>query len=124
MEPTRPMDMPGSMKSEPAKGMDMQAEEKAEPTKAVDAHTESAREEISPVNLSTVEESPGVYVARYTFHQGGKYEISAGMGEERAGFVLGVRSAPVAWPLVMGLAASVAISAGAVAAIKTARKEW
>ena len=83
----------------------------------------------SPVNQTlgrtiAIERTPGVYVASPVFDGHGKYEVTVDLNGETAHFVVAVRSGPVSWPLVIGLTAFPLLLAGAVAMIKTVRKEW
>ena len=74
--------------------------------------------------MTAKEVSPGVYMFKHTFDGGGKYAITAHIGEEAEEFAVAVRSGPVSWPLVIGLTGFSLLLAGAVAMIKTVRKEW
>jgi hypothetical protein len=74
--------------------------------------------------VRAVEMAPGVYVVRHVFVKGGKWEVKAEIEQEHVDFVVGVRATPVAWPFVGGMGAFVIAVAAAVAAIKTAKKEW
>lgn len=75
-------------------------------------------------SMTAKEVSPGVYMFKHTFEAGGEYAITAHIGEEAHEFAVAVRSSPVSWPFVMGLTAFSLLLAGAVAMIKTIRKEW
>lgn len=85
---------------------------------------EHEHEEVESAEVTAIETAPGVYVAKYTFEDGGKYQVTAYLAEEHAEFVVAVRSSPVAWPFVIGLAGVSVLLAGVVAVIKTVRKEW
>ncbi len=85
---------------------------------------EEEHEEVELVEVTAMETAPGVYVAKYAFEQDGKYQVTAYLGEEHTEFVVAVRSSPVAWPFVIGLAAVSVFLAAVVAVIKTIRKEW
>ena len=63
-------------------------------------------------------------MAKYTFEQEGKYLGTAQIGEEHAEFVVAVRSGPVAWPFLTGLAVVPLLLAGGVAVTKTVRRKW
>ena len=81
--------------------------------------------ETSPaIMLMPDEISPGVYVAKYTFEQGGRYVATVQIGDEESDVVVPVRSGPIAWPYIIGLAGISALLAGVVAVVKTVRKEW
>ena len=83
-----------------------------------------AEEEEVEHSMTAKEVSPGVYMFKHTFDGGGKYAITAHIGEEAEEFAVAVRSGPVSWPLVIGLTGFSLLLAGAVAMIKTVRKEW
>lgn len=87
-------------------------------------HEEEEHEEVESVEVTAIETAPGVYVAKYTFEQEGKYQVTAYLGEEHTEFVVAVRSSPVAWSFIIGLAGVSVLLAGVVAVIKTVRKEW
>jgi hypothetical protein len=78
----------------------------------------------APVMLMPVETAPGVYVAKYTFTQGGRYVGTVQVGDEEADTVVGVRTSPIAWPFIFGLAGLCAVLAGTVAVVKTVKREW
>lgn len=71
-----------------------------------------------------VERTHGVYVTTVVFEEAGKYHVTADIDGHETEFAFAVRSRPVAWPLVVGLTAFSLLLAGAVAMIKTVRKEW
>ncbi len=91
-----------------------------------DSHQEDEQEheEVESMEITAIETAPGVYVAKYTFEQDGKYQLTAQIGDEPIEFVVAVRSNPVAWSFVIGLVAVSLFYAGVVAVIKTVRKEW
>lgn len=89
-------------------GVETQVEEKGEAE-----HSMTAREK-----------SPGVYAVKHTFVGGGKYAITAQIGEEAEKFAVAVRSRPVAWPLVIGLVALTVGVAGVVGVSKTLKWDW
>ena len=85
---------------------------------------EAQAEEEVEHSMTAKEVSPGVYMFKHIFDGGGKYAITAHIGEEAEEFAVAVRSGPVSWPLVIGLTGFSLLLAGAVAMIKTVRKEW
>ena len=87
-------------------------------------HEEEEHEEAESAGIAAIETVPGVYAAKYTFKDGGKYQVTAQIGEEQADFVVAVRSSPIAWFFMLGLVGVSALLAGVVAVIKTVRKEW
>ena len=91
---------------------------------ADDHHDEAENVVVESAGIVAIETAPGVYVVKYTFEQEGKYLGTAQIGEEQADFVVAVRSSPVAWSFVIGLAAVSVLMAGVVTVVKTVRKEW
>ncbi|HEY83271.1 MAG TPA: hypothetical protein G4O01_08320 [Dehalococcoidia bacterium] len=87
-------------------------------------HDEGSDEELESVTIAPAEIAPGVYTAEYTFDSGGKYLVTAQIGDEQREFEVAVRSAPVAWSFIIGLGAVSVFLAGMVAVVKTVRKEW
>ncbi len=87
-------------------------------------HDESENVEVESVELAATETTPGVYVVKYTFEQEGKYLGTAQIGKEQADFVVAVRSSPIAWSFMIGLAGVSVFLAGAVAVVKTVRRKW
>ena len=82
-------------------------------------------EEVVPmIHLVPEETSPGVYVAKHTFEQGGRYVATVQVLDDEADVIVAVRSSPIAWPFIIGLAGISALLAGVVAVVKTVRKEW
>lgn len=88
---------------------------------ADDDHDEA---EVESVEGHAFETAPGIYVAKYTFEQEGKYLGTAQIGKEHTEFVVAVRSKPVAWPFLTGLAVVPLLLVGVVAVIKTVRRKW
>ncbi len=88
---------------------------------ADDNHDEA---EVESVEGHAFETTPGIYVAKYTFEQEGKYLGTAQIGKEHTEFVVAVRSKPVAWPFLTGLAVVPLLLAGVVAMIKSIRRKW
>ena len=115
------------MKSEKGHGHEGEEEEEAP---AAGGHDMAAmdqgeeEEEVPMIHLIPEETSPGVYVAKHTFEQGGRYVATVQIEDEEADVVVAVRSSPIAWPYIIGLAGISALLAGVVAVIKTVRKEW
>jgi len=87
-------------------------------------HDDGSDEELESVTIVPAETAPGVYTTEYTFDSGGKYLVTAQIGNEQREFEVAVRSAPVAWSFIIGLGAVSVFLAGMVAVIKTVRKEW
>ncbi len=87
-------------------------------------HGAQADEPVPMEHLMPEETSPGVYVAKHTFEQGGKYVATVQIGDDEADVFVAVRSSPIAWPYIIGLAGISALLAGIVAVVKTVRKEW
>ncbi len=82
------------------------------------------QEEVPTIHLMPEEASPGVYVDKVTFEHGGRYVATVNAMGEEVDIVIGVRSSPVAWWYVGGLAGLVALLAGTVAVTKTVRRTW
>lgn len=76
------------------------------------------------IHLVPDEVSPGVYAGEVTFEQGGRYIATVNVMGEEVDVVIGVRSSPVAWWFVGGLAGLVTLLAGTVAVTKTVRRTW
>ena len=91
---------------------------------ADDHHDEIESIEVGAAEVMAIETAPGVYVAKYTFNQEGKHQVTAYLGEEQAEFTVSVRSGPVAWPFILGLVGVLVLLAGMVAIIKTVRRKW
>lgn len=87
-------------------------------------HGAPADEPAPMIHLMPEETSPGVYVAKHTFEQGGRYVATVQIGAEESDVIVAVRSSPIAWPFIIGLAGISALLAGVVAVVKTIRKEW
>lgn len=87
-------------------------------------HGAPAEEPAPMIHLMPTETSPGVYVAKHTFEEGGEYTGTVQIGDEVTEVTVAVRSSPIAWPFIIGLAGISALLAGVVAVIKTVRKEW
>ena len=87
-------------------------------------HGAPVAEPVPMEHLIPVETSPGVYVAKHTFEQGGKYVATVQVLDDEADVIVAVRSSPIAWPYIIGLAGISALLAGVVAVVKTVRKEW
>ncbi|MDO8716797.1 MAG: hypothetical protein Q7J73_08345 [Dehalococcoidales bacterium] len=87
-------------------------------------HGAPADEPVPMEHLMPAETSPGVYVAKHTFEQGGRYVATVQIGDEESDVVVAVRSSPIAWWYIIGLAGISALLAGVVAVVKTVRKEW
>ncbi len=81
-------------------------------------------EEVPMIHLMPEETSPGVYVVKHTFEHGGRYLATVTVQGDEVDVVVPVRSGPIAWPYIMGLAGISALLAGVVAVVKTVRKEW
>ena len=91
---------------------------------ADDHHDEAENTEVDSVSVAAIETAPGVYVAKYTFDQEGKYLGTIQIVEEQTEFELAVRSEPVDWSFIAGLGGISLLVAGMVAVIKSVRKEW
>lgn len=91
-------------------GMDMGGAQAAEPAPMI--------------HLMPDETSPGVYVAKHTFDVGGRYVATVQVLGDEVDVVVPVRSGPIAWWYIIGLAGISALLAGVVAVVKTVRKEW
>ncbi len=89
-----------------------------------DHHDEAENAEVGSAEITAVETAPGVYKAKYTFQDDGKYQATAYIGEEHTEFVVAVRSSPVAWSFLTGLAVVPLLLAGVVAVIKSVRRKW
>ena len=87
-------------------------------------HGAQAAEPAPMIHLTPEETSPGVYVSKHTFEQGGRYVATVQIGDEESDVVVAVRSDPIAWWYIIGLAGISALLAGVVAVVKTVRKEW
>ena len=75
--------------------------------------------------FSLSEASPGAYTGNYTFEQGGVYMLMIHKGSEMIDELeLPVRFGPIAWPFIVVLGAVPLLLAGALAVIKSVRKEW
>ncbi len=90
----------------------------------VDDHEEAENTEVGSVGIAAIETDAGVYMTKYTFEQEGKYLGTTQIGEEQADFVVAVRSSPIAWFFMLGLAGVTALLAGVVAVVKTVRRRW
>lgn len=93
-------------------------------TEVDDSHGEAENTEAGLVTIMATETAPGVYAAKYTFEQEGKFLVTAQIGEEQTDFVIAVRSSPIAWPFLIGLVGISALLAGVVAVRKKWKKEW
>lgn len=80
--------------------------------------------ETESVGIDITETDHGIYMAKYTFEQEGKYLGTAQIGNEQADFVVAVRSSPVAWFFMIGLVGVTALVAGVVVVVKTVRRKW
>ena len=87
-------------------------------------HGAQEEEVVPTIHLMPDEVSPGVYVAKHTFEQGGRYVATVNVLGDEVDVVVAVRSSPVAWWYVIGLAGISALLAGVVAVVKTVRREW
>lgn len=87
-------------------------------------HGAQADEPAPMIHLMPEETSPGVYVAKHTFEQGGRYVATVQVLGDEVDVVVPVRSGPIAWPYIIGLAGISALLAGVVAVIKTLKREW
>ncbi len=85
---------------------------------------EAGNTEAESVSVAAIEMAPGVYVVKYTLEESGKYLLTPSIGSEHTEFEIAVRSSPIAWPFVIGLAGASALLAGVVAAVKTVRRKW
>ncbi len=89
-----------------------------------DDHDEADSTEAGSVEIAVIETAPGVYMAKYTFEEAGKYVGTAQIGEEPVEVGLSVRSEPVDWSFIAGLGGITLLVAGMVVVIKSVRKEW
>lgn len=112
--------------------MEMEADMHAEGDEHSEAEHAEADEhqEGEAVEVMAIETAPGVYVAKYTFEQEGKYLVTSHIGthaeegeDEHSEFVVAVRSNPVAWLFMIGLAAVPLFLTAVVVVIKAVRKE-
>lgn len=91
---------------------------------ADDHRDEAESDEAEAAEIYITETDHGVYVAKYTFEQEGKYLGTTQIGEEQADFVVAVRSSPIAWFFIIGLVGVTALVAGGVVVVKTVRRKW
>ncbi len=90
---------------------------------AADHHDDENTEDGS-IEIAVIETAPGVYMAKYTFGEAGKYVGTAQIGGEPLEVGLSVRSEPVDWSFVAGLGGISLLVAGMVVVIKSVRREW
>ncbi len=91
---------------------------------AADHHEEAENTEDGSIEIAVIETAPGVYMAKYTFGEAGKYVGTAQIGGEPLEVGLSVRSEPVDWSFVAGLGGISLLVAGMVVVIKSVRREW
>lgn len=87
-------------------------------------HGAQADEPAPMIHLMPEETSPGVYVSKHTFDVGGRYVATINVLGDEVDVVVPVRSSPIAWWYIGGLAGISALLAGVVALVKTVRREW